>query len=361
MIKKQYNIQRWWQHPKELVLFSILLVLLLSILLCISDEVAYIYFQKVFPLLRSLFDAIHIWIRFPLFYIITVFLIASLFVVIYKVIKRYKNYRSYLNLINYFLFLFCLFQILWGINYKVNPLQHYDDNMIQVDSSVLFFHFKNQTSEVNRLRQLVLHFPDRKEIEKILLKDFKANNAIFEDLKLPKPSPLSIKYLFSGAFLNFNTAGMYFPFTGECLVDIGLHPLQIPPVAAHEWFHGSGVTDEGQCSFLAWLVCARYSDNILVKYAAELDIWKDMAPVVRSISSVRYTETLSILDPLVTADIKEIYENSLKFSNRFDFIQRKIYNNYLKSQGIKEGVRSYGKVVNYVLFYLENENRNPEL
>lgn len=148
---------------------------------------------------------------------------------------------------------------------------------------------------------------------------------------------------------------MYFPYTGECLVDFGLHSLQLPSVASHEWFHGSGVTDEGHCNFLAWLMCTRYSDNIFLNYAGELDIWRDMAYLVRSINPIFYNEIIQNLNPKVIVELREIQENSQKFSSEFDFIQRTIYNNYLKSQGVSEGVKSYGKVINYVLSYLETE------
>lgn len=358
MIKGQLNFQGICRYNKGVVILTILSISFISLQLW-ADPAARFYYSVIFPRIRRVFDALHEFIGFPLFYTALLLIVILPLFFLYRAIKRYRDYRNYLCLINYFLFLLLSFQALWGINYRVNPLEEYDRKVIQLESSVLLFHFEKQTSEVNRLRNMVENIPGRSEVRKMLLEEFSAGNDIFDDLGLIKPSPLSIKYLLAGTFLNFNTAGMYFPFTGECLVDNGLHPLQLPSVAAHEWFHASGVTDEGQCNFLSWLFCSKYAGNVLIKYAGELDVWRDMAFAVKRIDPARYAEIVSLLNDQVRQDIKEIQENSLGFSNKFDFLQRMIYNKYLQSQGVAGGIKSYGKVVNYVLFYLENEKDNP--
>src|SRR5690606_4701486 len=129
--------------------------------------------------------------------------------------------------LNYLFLIMIIFQISWGINYQHNPLQDFDDQYSEADSSLLFSHFQNQTDKINLLRGTFDQFPHKNNIREEILNDFVKTELIFADLGLLKPSPGSIKFLYPGTFLNFNSAGMYFPFTGECLVDFGLHSLQL--------------------------------------------------------------------------------------------------------------------------------------
>ena len=60
-----------------------------------------------------------------------------------------------------------------------------------------------------------------------------------------------------------------FPTYSRPHVDKGLHELAQPYIMAHEVSHAFGVTDEGECNFLAALIC-RNSAHALLNYSGGL-------------------------------------------------------------------------------------------
>ncbi|MGB3547010.1 MAG: DUF3810 family protein [Saprospiraceae bacterium] len=156
-----------------------------------------------------------------------------------------------------------------------------------------------------------------------------------------------------GVFLRFSSAGLYWPFVGEGHIDAGLLPLQRPAVVAHELAHGYGFADEGTCSFWAYLAGLR-SEDAAVRYAVRLDYWRDIAGTYRRYRNEEYTAwRTDSLDNGIRHDLEAIYANNELYPDLLPAVRYAAYDAYLKSQGVEEGIKSYGRVIDLVEAWLE--------
>jgi hypothetical protein len=147
-----------------------------------------------------------------------------------------------------------------------------------------------------------------------------------------------------GTFLRFSTAGLYLPFTGEGHVDPGLAPLQWPAVMAHELSHGYGFGDEGVCSFWALLAC-RTSKNPYIRYAGAMSYWRSLAAAYREYDPAAFARLREGLPLAVKGDLEDIRRAMQRFPDWVPRLQYKVYDAYLKSQGIGEGMLNYDRVL----------------
>lgn len=156
-----------------------------------------------------------------------------------------------------------------------------------------------------------------------------------------------------GILMRWNTAGIYVPFSGESHVDAGMLPIQIPFTVAHEMAHGFGVTDEADCNFLAYLAC-KESDDPVVRFAGIFSYWRYVASAYRYTFPEEYAVEFEQLPELVKQLLADIRSNDAKYPDFFPKLRNKVYDTYLKSQGVPDGLLSYDRVVQLVWAY---ENR----
>ncbi len=176
----------------------------------------------------------------------------------------------------------------------------------------------------------------------------------------PTPGRVRGRLLYPrGVFLRFSSAGLYWPFTGEGHADAGLHPLQLPTVIAHEMGHGYGFGDEGDCNFLGYVACV-HSEDPFIAYAGHLDHWRTLAANYRRYEPEAYQEVYENLPAGVRADLAAIYETMQKYPDIMPRLRDAFYDNYLKVQGIEEGMKNYNRVVMLVRAWREGEGDRPD-
>ncbi len=155
--------------------------------------------------------------------------------------------------------------------------------------------------------------------------------------------------------MRISTAGFYLPFTGECNIDAGLHPIQLPFVVAHEYAHAYGITDEGSCNFLAYLSCNQSADPF-VRYAGSLSYWRYIAGNYQAYYPKEYALFRKQLPKGIIADLDAINANGRKYPDILPRVRDFAYDSYLKSQGIEEGLESYSRIIMLVKAWKEKEN-----
>jgi hypothetical protein len=244
-----------------------------------------------------------------------------------------------------------LFLTLWGYNYGRVPLEK---NMKMephpLSMEELKIELEKSTKEVSIARAAIPNISDEAISDPSFLSDIE--NEIRRDVevllkKLDYPTPSQVRGRIlkpKGILLRFSTAGVYFPWTGECNVDGGLHPIQIPFTLAHEFAHGYGFTDEGTCNFLAYLACSQ-SDNPYFQYSGRLGYWRYVASSYRRYFRKEYKTFFDELPKGLVADLYAIEENQDRYPDILPEFRDVVYDSYLKSQGIKEGMKSYSRVV----------------
>ncbi len=152
--------------------------------------------------------------------------------------------------------------------------------------------------------------------------------------------PGRVKATPPGLLMMNGTSGVCVPFTLEPHVDGGLPDTAFVFVAAHELGHIAGVCDEGETNLLGYIAGLR-AKNPFAQYAVALDVYLD---VVRQLPSAERKTAIKQLPEQARQDLQRIREAQERY--RIDWFQKwswRAYNQYLKSQGVQEGVRSYGR------------------
>ncbi len=325
------------------------------------------YTRGLFQVFRVLWDYTLAWSPVPLVYILFVFLVIWLIKSLFKK-QKYTSIRnrlgSYLLSLVAFVggFVF-LFLTLWGYNYgRVKIEEHLGIDPVPLELPELKREFARVSKEVTFLRQTIpsidtslaidasylpadLEFDSRINVEKVLLEyGFPAYGRVRGRQLYPK-----------GILLRISTAGIYIPFVAEGHIDAGLHPLQKPFTMAHEMMHGYGFTDEGTCNFLAYLAC-KQSEKPIIRYAGMLTYWRYLASSYRRMSPEDYKKARAKLPEDIQRDLWRIYENGQLYPDILPHLRDAAYDSYLKTQGIKEGMKSYNRIVMLVHAYNKEYN-----
>ena len=179
-----------------------------------------------------------------------------------------------------------------------------------------------------------------------------------DQLDIPSAGRVRTRYLPAGTLLRFNTSGVYFPYTGEAHVDVGLHSLQLPFVMAHEMAHGYGVTDEGACNFVAWLACTR-AHNLFLRYAGHLTYLRYVGSAVRRRDGEAYAAFRQDLPVGVRADLDSIARNLDRFEEILPEVRDAVYDGYLRSQGVHDGLASYRRIIDLVAAWRSAQRSPP--
>ena len=329
-----------------------------------SSLIEELYSKGLFPLVRAVFDHTIALSPIPFFYLLVAGVIYLIYRGFFNLIRVWRDGWSHVflffvhifNLLGWIIF---AFYWLWGFNYDRIQLA----DRINWDSpSFSPEDFDNESSEVlQRLESLRL-------TDSILINDFLTNlnydtiewelrketSKVARALGYQGSDNLTCRQLSpSGILLRFSTAGFYNPFTGECNIDRGLHTLQKPFVMAHEFFHGLGVSGEGDCNFLAYITCFQ-SANPVIRYSGELGYWRYLRGGYRRSNPALYRSKMEMLPSSVIMDLAEIDAAIRKYPDIAPRMRDAMYNAYLRSNKIEDGMANYHQIVTLVIEWRKN-------
>ncbi len=177
-------------------------------------------------------------------------------------------------------------------------------------------------------------------------------------LGYPNGGGVRVRKVVPGVLLHFSTSGIYFPLTGEGHVDAGLHTLQVPFVTAHETLHGYGITDEGSCNFVAYLACI-HADNLYLRYSGHLTYYRYVGAAVARRDPRGYAAFRQNLPAGVRADLDNINASLDKYTAVAPVLRDAIYDSYLKSQGVADGLASYSRLIDLVVAWRARPRPRP--
>jgi hypothetical protein len=238
------------------------------------------------------------------------------------------------------------FALAWGLNYARMPIESaigYDPARVSADA--LRRLADTATRAVNRTHPAAHQggFPQAGDIPPALV------NALHDvERRLGRPRvtvPGRPKVtLFAHFFRASGVDGMHAPFLLETLLNPDLTPPERPAVLAHEWAHMSGYAPEADASFVGLLAALRADPGS--QYSAWLAVFDH---AVGQLPRPEQRAFVGRLDPGPQADRRAISE---RLQSRVDVVARaswETYDQYLKSQGVDEGIASYSRVVQLLL------------
>lgn len=338
-----------------LPLAALLLVVLRLVLPPAAIESA--YSRGLFPLLRTVGDALLGWVPFPLFYL---FWLGALLVIaswLWRVFRRRGAARwrelGY-GLLRGASLLVVWFLLGWGFNYGRRPVTEvmeftpYDLSLDELRQRV-----HGEAAALGELRDRI-----RVDTHALVAADLVADPepgvrtalaAALATEGYPTPGRPRARRLYPrGILLRLSTAGVYWPFVAEGHVDAGLHPVQVPSVMAHELAHAYGFGDEGVCSFWA-VLAAEHADDPRLRYPLRLGYWRRLAGRLRVAEPEAYWAWRQTdLHPGIRNDLAAIYANAARYEDIAPAVRDATYGAYLRAQGIHDGLLNYGTVIRLV-------------
>lgn len=156
----------------------------------------------------------------------------------------------------------------------------------------------------------------------------------------PKPTLLAPYFRMAGV------DGLTAPVALETLLNPDLTAPERPFVLAHEWAHLSGYAAEADANFVAWLVTQEPGTAPPTRYSGWLFLVSEAA---RQVPAATRRTALAALGPGPRQDLADI---ARRLSSRVDLVERagwRVYDSYLRSQGVDDGVASYSRVVELIV------------
>ena len=190
---------------------------------------------------------------------------------------------------------------------------------------------------------------DRAEILAYAPKIYENLYEEFPFLEMTDVPPKAMR--FSRVMSAMGFTGFYFPFTGECNVNVDFPAATLPTTVAHELSHRRGIASEQECNFLAVLACLRCGDAAY-RYAGALSGYLYLANALYSADAERWRAVRETLDERVVADLRTSGAYWAQFEGPVDTVSNAVYDGFLKSYGTI-GVKSYGACVDLLVAYFK--------
>lgn len=156
----------------------------------------------------------------------------------------------------------------------------------------------------------------------------------------PKPTLLAPYFRMAGV------DGLTAPLALETLLNPDLTAAERPFVLAHEWAHLAGYAPEADANFVAWLVTQEQSARPATRYSGWLFLVNEAA---RQVPPETRRSSLAALGPGPRQDLAAI---TRRMATRVALVERagwRVYDSYLRSQGVDDGLRSYSRVVELIV------------
>jgi hypothetical protein len=236
--------------------------------------------------------------------------------------------------------LYLLFLVLWGLNYRRVPLEQkldYEQSRLTRDAAIEFTN--NAAVQVNAGYAAAHATPFTRDVLEASFADTQIALGATR-LALPGvPKRSLLNYYFRRAAID----GMTDPYFLEIIVNPDVLEFERPFVIAHEWSHLAGYANEAEANFLAWLTCVR--GNAPQQYSGWLAAYQHgMAAVPRADRS-----TIKALDDGPRRDLEAMAARYARASPVVQRAARGVYDEYLKANRVSEGIASYDAVVRLMI------------
>jgi len=333
------------------LLISISLAILIFLLGFFPNLVQKYYSTGIYPYISSSLRFISSVFSFAIGDIVYAVLIGF---VLYKIIRFYKRRKLLkrkdriivpLQVLNFFLILYIIFKIVWGLNYSrpsVSEKLGIGNEKYSVKELVLLGNYFVKKTNDLKLKQT--------KIPAYSVKDLEINSTTAYGL-MAKKHPLfrysnpCLKSVLSPWIISkAGIEGYYAPLTGEANMNINLPDFIKPYVSCHEIAHQLGIAYEDEANLLGYLTASNSAD-LNYQYSANYEMLRYILFEIGIKSPEDYKILHDELSPGVLADFKTEKEFWRKYNGQMFAYMDVAFDSFLKLNNQKKGIDSYQDIV----------------
>lgn len=283
-------------------------------------------------------------------------------------VRKEKSINLIINVSSSFSILLFMFVIFAGTNYYRYPFAEINSITVE-DSTVdelyqLNIYLVKQAYETREQLELQTEHINEDgvfEFSDIHWRELtsKAEKA-FENLSIDHPV-LSGNYgkpkpVIASQFMSrMEITGIFWPFTLEANINAHAPDHTIPSTMAHEMAHQRGFMREDEANYIAYLACIS-SDSLVFKYSGLMLALNSAGNALYNEDPLLYAQTRELYNEGMVVDLrhKSNYWNQYK-DTAISIVSNKMNDTYLKANNQKDGVKSYGRMVDLLLAGFKDE------
>ncbi|MFI5134075.1 MAG: DUF3810 domain-containing protein [Chitinophagales bacterium] len=320
------------------------------------------YTYGIYPVISKAQRLLFGWLPFSigdLFYAFLILVIIIKTFQFFKLLFKKRLTKKYFitglqQIIFFFLFLYVVFNVLWGLNYNRKGIA--SQLGLEVKQYSLADLDTLTTSIQDRLNEyaVLVSETQRDSLNKkknLFNGSVEAYDYAAKQYSFLKYTPKSIKpslFSYAGNYLGFQ--GYYNPFSGEAQVNTTFPAFLEPYVTAHEMAHQLGYAKENEANLVGFLACKSSPSNVF-RYSTYFDIYNYAIGEIYNKDSLLAKEFQKKLHPQVVKDYKELREFYRRYRNPVEPIIMWLYGHYLKANNQPAGKQTYNEVVTWLIAY----------
>jgi len=336
-------------HKTFLALTS--LALLIFIFRLFPTLVQKYYSTGIYPYISSSLRFISAIFPFAIGDIIYALLIVF---VIYRIIRFIKKRKALkrehriivpVQILNFFLILYIVFKLVWGLNYSrpsVNEALGIGNQKYNVKELVSLGEYFVRKTNALKAKQ--------NKNDAYAITDLEANSAKAYGLMEQKnplfayQNPCLKSVLIPWIISKIGIEGYYAPLSGEANMNMNLPDFVKPYVSCHEIAHQLGIAYEDEANLLGYLTASN-SPDVNYQYSANYEMLRYILFEVRMKSPDDYKLLHDKLLPAVLADFKTEKEFWRKYNGEMFAYMDAAFDRFLKLNNQKKGINSYQDIV----------------
>ena len=344
-------------------ILSLLLIVQLIVIQVVSKFPEFIenrYSNGVYPLISRLFRTLFGWIPFSVGDVFYLLIIALFLREIYQMIRRKtKTGKSLLKITAGISVLYFFFYSLWGLNYfrediytRMNLSEKKPEKaaLQQLTEEILNHLKKNQLLLTGNDSLPVAVSYDKNTL---LGKTPEGYRNLAKSFPQYAYHPVSLKKsLFSTPLTYMGFSGYFNPFTGEAQVDHLVPKVSLPVICSHEVAHQLGIASESGANFTGFLAAFQHDDPVF-KYSALLMAYRFALSDLYKTDQDLYQQFVKKTPGGILQNIREINNFWKQYENLTEPFFKLFYDNYLKVNKQKHGIKSYNRMVGLLIAYDE--------
>ena len=350
------------------VILLVFLALLIKIFSYFPDAVEKYYAQGFYPFISRILRILLGWIPFSAGDLLYGALIIWIIVKFISLLRKFAAgrikaaYASWLgmSILNSLLFVYIVFNLLWGLNYDRKgiaeqmqlEIRPYSTEELQQLVKLVVDHLNENDSAAHENR---MGLKKKSQLFHEAIQAYQNRKAIDHFLQYQSPSVKPSMYSLMGNYFGFT--GYYNPFSGEAQVNTTV-PLFIQPfTTCHEIGHQLGYAKENEANFAGYL-SAMASGNPSFRYSASLELYIYAASELYLRDSTLVKALREKLNPGIKEDFAALRAYLKKYENPLEPYIRRLYGRYLKANRQPQGLKTYDEVTAWIIAYYKKYGKD---